>query len=175
MKAFGGGRAAILDSIFWITWSTISSHRTLSHAAGINRKHHHAAGTAAPRALKSATGPAPKAPGARNALHWQALPVMTRAGGRVPHNTSFHPASARRLRIICPSSSWLGKGTDWPTNWWADIQNKTKQKAQTILCCSPRPPADPPARLWLRALPRMCPQPLGQASQPLKAWTQERG
>lgn len=52
--------------------------------------------------------------------------------------------------------------------------SKTKHKAQTILCCSPRPPADPPARLWLPALPRMCPQPLGQASQSLKARTQER-
>lgn len=61
-----------------------------------------------------------------------------------------------------------GPQTAWQTS-------KTKQKAQNILYCSPCPPADPPARLWLPALPWMCLQPLGQASQPLKVWTQERG
>lgn len=97
-------------------------------------------------------GPAPKTPGAAsNALSWQAQqrnpspPAMTQAGGRVPDSTSFQPAWGRSLRTICPSSSgtWLGKGTEWPTNCLAVIQNKTKSPDHFVL--PPLPSCRPPS------------------------------
>lgn len=97
-------------------------------------------------------GPALKTPGAAsNALGWHdqqrspSAPAMTQAGGRVPDSTSKQSALERRLRTICPSNSatWFGKGTEWPTNCLAVIQNKTKSPDHFVLLPPPscRPPS----------------------------------
>lgn len=89
---------------------------------------------------------------------------------------SFQPASEQRLRSVCPGHSGigLGKSTGRPTNCLADIQNKT-QKTKPFHAAPLPSRGPPPTWLWHPPLPWMCPQPLSQASQPLKDWTLERG